>query len=1015
MPHPIPPSCAWLLALVALALASPGVAGEAPAAPDARTVLDDCSKPWTFAYLEWKDTVRNQNGCLVLAGVKCTGGVGMKQARDLTPYADSSPVLRVKVGAGNTAKGIAFSLFDADGRRGRFNFTLPAASDAFVEITPQGAVPLASPNSTEDAQKEPSQTPLDLARITQYQLSGDWSKNVLDIEVDAIVLAAPDAQLSAERSAYARERAEAAATAARQAAEEQERQAKRRQDMIRMYTPGRDQAPVITHTALAAPDIIAVTIEAQRIVPQTVTAYEPQPGDEKILVNWADGGVRYAKLKRGGKQIGILQGKGLDHLSTPERVEGDPFLEFLADDPANYAITSSDDPAYATAQRPLQVHRKTMPIDAQLPGGAFPTRHRLYLRMPTAISAGKTYTVRTGRLNVRNPDPQFTADWARLVSESIHVSQIGYRPSDPVKQATLSIWLGTGGAYRFADGMRFSVVDEATRKPVWSGRSELALDVDGTERLWTLPPQNFSRTAVCRLDFSAVRQPGTYRIYVDGVGSSLPFEIGEGVWEKAFLVQMKGLYNNRSGVEIGPPYSDFRKPRDFHPDDGAVVTRSGYDVMIKGQYSAGTKGIPAEDTREAVANAWGGYHDAGDWNPRRVSHMHTTLAQLELVELYPGYMNGLALNIPRTPGIPDIITEALFEIDCFRRMQLPDGGIPFGIESPIDPLAGEVSWLSTQHLYVLAPNMRDSWLYAAVAARAAKVLRPIDPALAQVYQDSAQRAYAWAEADYARRNADRSISTLLDLWMAVDARNLSSLVLYDLLGDKAYHDAFVASTCLTRPNEDICAWGVHMQSGAAFLYARLDDAKADRQLKQAALAAVVKLADDSLAYAAGNVFGVTQREKGRPIFAGFFSTSGGLELARAHYLTGKAAYLAGTIRSCQFQAGCNPNNLVYTTGLGSNPVRNPLHVDSRSTGQAAPAGLTVFGNVDYWSHRNSFWDINLRLVNKPEVIWPDAYAWPLTEAYFDVWMLVSANEFVIDTWAPNVFVWGYLASRQATP
>lgn len=441
-----------------------------------------------------------------------------------------------------------------------------------------------------------------------------------------------------------------------------------------------------------------------------------------------------------------------------------------------------------------------------------------------------------------------------------------------------------------------------------------------------------------------------------------------------------------------------------------MVTRASFDVLEKGQYNMSE--LPATDTHEAITNAWGGYHDAGDWNPRRVTHMLTTMAQLELAEILPGYFDKLKLNIPPTEGLPDIVTEALWEIDCFRRIQLPDGGIPYGIESQTDPGSGEVSWLSTQHLYVLAPNMRDSWLYAAVAGRAAKVLRPLRPELARVYEDSAVRAFAWGEADHAKKVAAKTLDQVKDLWMAVDARNLSALVLYDLTGDHAYHDVFMQDTCLAHPGEDLCAWGSHIQTDAAFLYARMDEARADPQIRQAARAAVLKLADDSLAYAAGNAFNVTCREKGRPMFAGFFSVSGGMEVARAHFLTGKPEYLAGAVESCQFGLGCNPGNLVYTTGLGSNPVRNPLHLDARSSGQPAPVGLTVFGNADIWNFRGSFWDINMQFVNKPDHLWPNVYDWPLQETYFDVWLLVSTNEFVIDTWQQNVFVWGYLAARK---
>ncbi|HRU01629.1 MAG TPA: hypothetical protein P5239_08000, partial [Victivallales bacterium] len=56
------------------------------------------------------------------------------------------------------------------------------------------------------------------------------------------------------------------------------------------------------------------------------------------------------------------------------------------------------------------------------------------------------------------------------------------------------------------------------------------------------------------------------------------------------------------------------------------------------------------------------------------------------------------------------------------------------------------------------------------------------------------------------------------------------------------------------------------------------------------------------------------------------------------------------------------------------------------------------------------WPIPLYF-NNPKNCWPNPYDWPLTEAFFDVFLFVSMNEFTVDTWAPNVFVWGYLAAR----
>lgn len=980
-------------------------------------VLNDFDKTLDFTYVDWKDKVTASNGHLILKDVKCSGGGGVNFKMDLSAYANSSPALKIKANPANKGKGLYIIISDNKGHSGRWIFQVPAPADDFTIVTAKGSSALTNPNVKEDKENPDKPGNLDLTNITQFHVGGDWSKEILDVEIDALLFVEPDAKMLADREAYVKVQAEEAAEAARKAAEEKKKEETKRQNMIRSYSYSGENSPKLVNVSLVAPDILSLTVEAQWITPSTIVKYEPQEGDELKEEKWPDGGanngIRKAKLMRNGKFMGTLQGIKLDWLTNGEHIAGDPFLYFLADDPNNFTVTSQDDSDYANGVKPAKIYRKTIPTNVPLPGGNYATRHRVYLKMPSPLKAGKTYSVKTEKINLKNPNPTFTVDYAKMLSEAVHVNQNGYHPNDPYKRALLSLWMGTGGGLKFPDGLNFSVVEDGTGKPVFNGKVELVMDIDGKENLWTKPAKNYAQTAVYKMDFSAFNTPGTYRVCVEGIGSSYPFQINESVWEKAFQLQMKGLYNNRSGIEVGPPYSEYKKPRDFHPDDGAVVTRATFDVMEKGQYNM--KDLPKTDTGEVIKNAWGGYHDAGDWNPRRVTHMNTNFSQLELIEIMPEYFSKLKLNIPPTSGegLPDIITEALWEIDCFKRIQLPDGGIPYGIESQMDPGSGEISWLSTQHLYVLAPNIRDSWFYAAVAARAAKVLQTIKPEIAKEYLDSAVKAFNWAEADYAKKVADKTLDKMKgELWQAKDWRNASSLVLYDITGDKKYHDVFMEGTFLKKPGQDICSWGGGIQTDAAFLYARLDDAKADPEIKKNARAAVLRIADFSMDYAKKNAFNVTCREAGRPMFAGFFSVSGGMEVARAHFLTSDKKYLEGAIQSCQFGMGCNPGNLVYTTGMGSNPIKNPLQLDARSSGQPAPVGLTSFGNSDIWNFRGSFWDINMQFVNKPEQLWPDVYSWPLQEAYFDVWILVSTNEFVIDTWQQNVFVWGYLAAQK---
>ncbi|HBC87822.1 MAG TPA: hypothetical protein DCZ94_12780 [Lentisphaeria bacterium] len=974
-------------------------------------VINDLSSNVHFSYLSWQNKINIVDGHAVLKDMKCDGGAGVNTQLDLSAHASKSPALRLKTNAGNTAKTIKIIICDEGERSGYWEFALPEPSDKFVTVIPKGGAPLSRPNTLENKKSPGTPGVLDLTHIKQYQLVGNLSKDNLNIEVDALILVEADADILAQREASAKQEAEEAALKLKKEAEAKERIARDRENKIKKYGYRGDSSPEITHVSLVAPDIMSLTIDAQKIILPKISKFESLPDDVKKVEKFKDGVVKRAKVVRNGKELGYLQGKDLDWLFPYESYEGDPLLDFVADLAPNYTVSSKDDPAFAAGVKPAFVYRKSIPTNWQLTGGLiFPMRHTMYLKLPAKIQPGKEYVISTELpLNVKNPTVAFKADLQNVRSETVHVNQIGYRPDDTAKQGFLSVWLGTGGGCKLPDGLKFSILDDASGKAVFSGNVECIMEVDGKEVLCAKPPKNYSNTAVYRMNFSEFKTPGKYRIYAEGIGCSYPFEISNKVWEKAFLVQMKGLYNNRSGIELGPPYSDFKKPVDFKVDAGFVITRTTYDAMANGNESWGD--IVKGDTGESVPGAWGGYHDAGDWNPRRVTHMKTTFYQLELVELYPSYFNSLNLNIPKMEGIPDIITEALFEIDCFRRMQLPDGGIPYGIETDGDPGVPDVSWLSTQHAYVFAPNIRDSWFYASAAARAAKVLKPIKPELAKVYEDSAVKAFNWAEGDYAKRKADGSISKLKDLWVATDARNLSALILYDISGDKKYHDIFMDSTCLRDPTT-VCWWAKQIQCDAAFHYARLDDAKADPAMKKNAIKAVTQQADRSIVYASENSFNLTQMDKYRPMFGGFFSTSGGTELARAHYLTGKPEYLKGVLQSCQFQSGCNPNNIVYTTGLGANPVKNPLHLDSRSSGQQAPAGLTVFGNVDYWNNKGGFWDWPIPLYfSKPNNCWPNPYDWPLTEAYFDVFLFVSMNEFVVDTWASNVFVWGYLSAR----
>ncbi len=958
-------------------------------------VISELDQPFLFSYLSWQDKVTIENGVAVLKGVDNKGGAGFNQSIDASQWKDASPVIKIKVGPENQLKSLRLMLVDKTGKSGTWNFAISAdasKSDDWIWLTPADGAALSAPNDTNKEKPGPP----NLDAINQIQLSGDWNGTVpVDLKVDQIAVAEPTNLMLAMRKAKD--------DAQSQAMQEVNRQ---REEMRAKYSKRSESSPQIESISMVAPDIMAITIVAGQLQKASLEKYIASPDDKlKEEKNKADE-VEKVLLQRNGTTVGLLIGKDRNWLTRFEHVIGDPLLEFDADSIETYSVRSTDDKNYLKATSPVAVYRKSRVNHWAQGSGELGQHHTIYLRLPAKLSSGKKYILSFNELKAQTSSSEFLFNVVNSRSDAVHVNQIGYRPDDPIKRAFVSCWLGNGGSMRQSDGIRFVIVDDTTGKKVFEGKSELHFPASRPELM--ARDTNFNGTDVSRLDFSEFKVPGKYRIAVEGIGCSYPFKIGEDVWTVAFKTQMRGLFHNRSGVELGPPHTTYNKPRDMHPDDGYSVTATTYRAVENGNEAWDE--IPGGDTGKAV-DGWGGYHDAGDWNPRRVTHMKVTLATLEMFEQFPNHFSEMKLNIPETKGIPDLLAEAILEFSCFRRMQEDNGGVGYGIESKGDPLTGEVSWLNSFPSFVLAPDYASSWFYSAVGARLSRLVKPYDIKLADDYQVSAIRAFEFAEQDFKRDKSAGLIESRNTTWEAIDSRNLAALELYKLTRDEKYHTIFLEDTVLKPEQPELFAYGTHVQRDHAFHYAQLPDELGDKALKAHAIAGIVSQAERALTYASNNAFNVTTCDKYKPQFIGFYSTPDAADLTRAHYLTGDERYLIGAVQSTQFQSGCNPNNFVYMTGLGANPLKNVFKLDARWTGQDVPAGLVPYGNIDFakWNHQGIIWPITWVIGKDTK---PSVYEWPTHEAYWDLGGWPMLEEFTVDSWTPNVLVWGYLSARK---
>ncbi len=991
-------------------------------------LVTDFSGGFDYSYLSFEKSAAVADGVARIVAENGKGGSGIIQRWDFGQFGAYSPAIRAKAGLKNQAKQVKLS-FNASGGKRLFAYDIETlGQDAFVLLLPEHGLALSPAVAN-----EPNQA-FDPAEIEGLQIQGDWSSGAVDVLIDKIELVAPTAEMKAQRAAYREELQRKREREARAAQRRREETAK-----LLAGAPHPADGPDVRHVGMVAADTISLIIEAGEIVLRRQTPYVPKTGDKirlgkkgesKKVLCWKEGEVVEAAkgtyLLRDTDGSGRLEEMGplvedRSLLAPGPAYEGTAMTVATIDQPRAYRIVSAGDLHFRTPAHPAAVFVKSKPTGQA--DGKTSVRYHVYLRLSEPLEQGADYTIEMVGVNTRQKQVKFRNEPRQVRSEAVHVTQIGYRPSDPFKRAYLSLWMGTGGAAAY-EVDRFELVDATTGRTAHTGQVVPGFAADRKESI--RGKKNNTQTNVYYLDFHEFDRPGTYRVFVPGVGVSYPFDVAEDVWAKAFSTSMHGFLSHRSGIGLGAPFTEYERPRPMHPADGFGVFE--LDVTYwTGEADAVNRSLrrllgsePEASRLTEYPGAWGGYMDAGDWD-RRSQHLIATWVHLELLDCFGAYFERCKLALPpneANDGLPDILNEALWNLDFYRRLQRGHGGVGGGVESTSHPVPGEASWQESLLVGTFAPDPETSLRYAACAATAARLLEQYDKALAATYASSAVRAWNWANAN--EDGAIRSESTRTNsrggkspdkLRESVrDMRALAAAALYRLTGRAEYHEAFKQCSLLVLGDVD-----PGKQLHSIFAYARLSDRLADLRLQQKAIDWFEDAAEDSMEFAGGNAFGITCRVPMLPLigYVGYYSvpeTSLGAILPRAHYLTGKQEYLQGALAAAHFSAGANPMNMTFTTGLGHRCPKHPLHVDSQHAGIAAPTGITVYGINDPamsgghldWAHT---WYLRNSMI-------PNSRSWPAAEFYVDLGNWPPVNEYTVhQTFAPISFYWGYLAAR----
>ncbi len=731
---------------------------------------------------------------------------------------------------------------------------------------------------------------------------------------------------------------------------------------------------------------LVVRVEAGRLLYGSQEPYnldELVDGDKIITL-----GGRKA-VERNGETYGFQVSQRRDAIKRPDRLIGRPLPidDVVA---GSWAISNSEESAVAIEVDDVRyLGRPSGGGIDQDQARIFPVVYDIVLALSAPIEQGQSYVVQGPEL----APIEFVYEPDITTSPAIRVNQVGFAPNDQLKVAYLSGWFDGLGATvdeRIAqsDELAFRVVDIETGVVAFRGMGQVRL-ADAADRD-EMGKGDLTGASVAEFDFGQLTTPGTYRLCVDDVGCSYEFAIKDFVWDGLAAQISRAMYHQRSGTDLGPPYTSIVRPRPYHPDEDTGVTASDYSLIAAQTETNNTNfaKLADESTGIEVPQAWGGHFDAGDWD-RRIQHLWYARTAAEMVLQFPGTFDQFEMNIPESGDeIPDLLDEALWTVDLFHRMQRDDGAIRGGIEASEHPLPYSSSWSDDLAVYAYEPDAYSSYIYAGTAAEVAHALKPYDSDRAQELLTSAQRAMAWAES---RSDEDHPLDADGNDPTA-QQRHVAAAGLLLATGDQKWHDLFVETADYLDNGGPFMSCHAHYECDGAWMYLLADPATTDADLRADLGSRFIESADGLLVVAASTGYGWSPENPFVPLIWGLGAggsphTSG---LMKAHYLTNDDRYRNAAVRAASVTLGANPMNRSMITGLGHEPPAHPLIVDVANGGLPLWSGTPVYG---YHSLGPSDeWVVDVLL---PAGAFPHPNDQPYLWQWYDVVPVAQFNEFTV--------------------
>ncbi len=473
-------------------------------------------------------------------------------------------------------------------------------------------------------------------------------------------------------------------------------------------------------------------------------------------------------------------------------------------------------------------------------------------------------------------------------------------------------------------------------------------------------------------DFSEFKEVGTYKISVEGIGESHPFNIAEDVLEDVATASMRSYYFQRCSYELLEQFAGQWARPAGHPDTAVSFHES----------SGRTSG---------TLNSPGGWYDAGDYGKYIVNSGISTGTLLAFYELFPDYFPDGSLHIPESGnGVPDILDEVRFNIDWMKTMQDEDGGVFFKLTTLRFPgyiMPHEDTW----ERFVIGKSTTSSLNFAAVMAMAARIYEPFDPQFAKDAKKSAKRAWDWAvENPSVRfqnpsdvRTGEYGDSNFSDefVWAATE--------LYITTNDKKFAD-FLSDKDLSYMGAP--SWrDVH---SLAALSLSVRDDRLSEELREEVRRSVVNAADAWIGDMSRSLYRIPDINfnwGSNSVYA-----NAGISMVYAYKITGEVQYLLAAAEVADYLLGKNATTFSFMTGFGTKAAAHPHHRPSIADKDAPSVPGFLVGGPNASRQDSSYAPYSSRLPAK---------------SFEDDHRSYASNEVAINWNAPSTFL---LAALHAT-